>query len=139
MCVCDHHDCRSETLETLMGCDSFHPYTSNPMLYKACNGPVFEHESYMKRWKQKQEARMALSRDEYEKKRAEIIEACATEIDPEEEIDLGGGIKVTKSVFEKLRQVALQMATTSGLQYPPFGATSYTTASTLYPVFPKLI
>ena len=67
-------------------CDSFSPYTSNPLLCKACDGPVTEHVSYMKRHEEKQKAKQAKAKmpdtdADYDKKRERVLEFARTEID----------------------------------------------------------
>ena len=104
-------------------CDSFHPYTSNQQLCK-CGRPVTEHKTFMAKWNAKRDKEEA-----YELKRAKLLELSGTEIDgelPEEEIvDLGGGIKLKKSEFLKLRAVAMEVMnrpsvmSSSSFGFPP--------------------
>lgn len=96
-------------------CDSFSPYTSNPQMCKACNEPVTEHVSYMKRHEEKQariqKAKMLDVDADYDKKRERVLEFARTLIDSpiekEEEVDLGGGVKMPMSYLEKLKNVFL--------------------------------
>jgi len=60
--------------------------------------------------------------EEYQQKRAKLMELCTTEIDPEAEdediVDLGNGWKLPRKQFEMLRDMALKK-----LNEPPAAST----------------
>lgn len=67
--------------ETPKKCDSFHPYTTT-WLCKACNGPAYEHVTFMKHHEEKEAKKAKDKPESYDQKRARVLEYARTIIDP---------------------------------------------------------
>jgi hypothetical protein len=86
-------------------CLTFHPYTGNPSLCKACNGPVTEHKTFLQAFydkKRKEEDAAA------EQLRESVLSAAGREIDPDEMVYITKDFSLKRSQLEALRTIALE-------------------------------